>query len=137
MQNLALLLLSSLYLWWLLNRLLSWNATVGASIRDSLVEPRALAYISRIAYISHAQYITSLRPRPLQSTAQRLVDSSNTYVLQPPPPSRNRELYRDNIKQFLADIVVFFHEAIFNKKTSQQTRGRAPVSEKAYYYSNL
>ena len=35
------------------------------------------------------RYITSLRPQPLQSIAQRLVDSSNTYILQPLPPSHN------------------------------------------------
>jgi len=29
-------------------------ATAGAFIGDSLVEPRALAYTSRIAYVSHA-----------------------------------------------------------------------------------
>jgi len=30
------------------------NATTGASIKDSLVKPRALTYTSRIAYVSHA-----------------------------------------------------------------------------------
>ena len=30
------------------------NAAVGASIGDSLAEPRALAYASRTAYVSHA-----------------------------------------------------------------------------------
>ena len=31
----------------------------------------------------------SLRPQPLQSIAQRLIDSSNIYILQPLPPPHN------------------------------------------------
>ena len=33
---------------------MSRNAAAGASIGDSLAEPRALAYTSRTAYVSHA-----------------------------------------------------------------------------------
>ena len=55
----------------------------------SSAELRALAYTSRIAYVSYAWYITSLHLRPLRSTAQRLVDSSNTYVQQPLTSSRD------------------------------------------------
>ena len=32
----------------------SRNAAAGASMGDSLAEPRALAYASRTAYVSHA-----------------------------------------------------------------------------------
>ena len=35
---------------WLLSR----NAAAGASIGDSLAEPRALVYASRTAYVGHA-----------------------------------------------------------------------------------
>jgi len=34
--------------------LLSRNAAAGASMGDSLAEPRALTYASRTAYVSHA-----------------------------------------------------------------------------------
>jgi len=48
-----------------------------------------------------------------------------------------RELYYNNIRQFPADIVVFLNKAIFNKKTSWQTRGKTPIGEEAYYKGNL
>jgi len=44
-----------------------------------------------------------------------------------------RELYCDDMRQFLVDIVVSLNKAIFNKKTSWQTRGRALVGEEACY----
>src|SRR6266481_8878158 len=53
-------------------------------------ESPVLSRTPRVQLISATRrYITSLRPRPLRSIAQRLVDSSNTYALQPLPPSRD------------------------------------------------
>ena len=51
--------------------------------------------------------------------------------------SQLRELYRDDMRRFPADIVVFLDEAIFNEKTSWRTRGRAPVGEEACYEGDL
>ncbi|OCK94084.1 uncharacterized protein K441DRAFT_562887, partial [Cenococcum geophilum 1.58] len=43
------------------------------------------------------------------------------------------ELYRNDIRRFPVDIMVFLNKAIFNKKTSWRTRGRALVGKKACY----
>ena len=53
------------------------------------------------------RYITSLRPRPLRSIAQRLVDSLNTYVLQPLPPSRDSYLIYPYFRELILIILIF------------------------------
>ncbi|XTI87794.1 hypothetical protein V2W45_1236642, partial [Cenococcum geophilum] len=47
--------------------------------------------------------------------------------------SQLRELYYDNMRQFLVDIVAFLNKAIFNEKTGWRTRGRALVGKEACY----
>ena len=62
----------------------------GTPLQGPLQESPVLSRILRVQLMSATRrYITSLRPRPLRSIAQRLVDSSNTYALQPLPPSRD------------------------------------------------
>jgi len=51
--------------------------------------------------------------------------------------SQLRELYRDNIRRFPADIIVPLNKAIFNKRTSWRTRGRALISQEAPYKGNI
>jgi len=51
--------------------------------------------------------------------------------------SQLRELYCDDMRRFLADIVVFLNKAIFNEKTSWRTRGRALISEETCYKGDL
>jgi len=48
-----------------------------------------------------------------------------------------RELYCDDMRWFLADIVVFLDEAIFNEKTGWRTRGRVLIGEEACYEGDL
>jgi hypothetical protein len=51
--------------------------------------------------------------------------------------SQLRELYYDDMRRFPADIIVFLDEAIFNKKTSWWTRGRAPIGQEPRYEGDL
>ena len=51
--------------------------------------------------------------------------------------SQLRELYRNDMRRFPADIVVFLNEAIFNKKTSWWIKGQALISKEVYYKGDL
>jgi hypothetical protein len=48
-----------------------------------------------------------------------------------------RQLYRDEMAQFIADDLVFLDESIFNEKTGWRTKAYAPVGREARYHEDI